>query len=119
MTTTRPNVLLLVVDSLRADAVFGTTIPTPTFDSYAEQGTAFHQCVCTATTTTPSFSSILTGCYPPKHTVRGLKGYQLSSSVKTAAEVFSAEGYNTYAEVTGPLLPATGILRGFDEARHR
>jgi arylsulfatase A-like enzyme len=62
---------------------------------------------------------MLTGCYPPKHTVRGLKGYQLPSSVATAAEVFSAGGYKTCAEVTGPLLPATRILRGFDEARHR
>lgn len=115
----RPNVFILVVDSLRADAVFGSAVDTPNFDSHAKRGAAFHQCVCTATTTTPSFSSILTGCYPPKHTVRGLKGYQLAPSVVTAAEVFGAGGYNTYADVTGPLLPATGILRGFEEAHHR
>ena len=99
--------------------MFGKTIATPNFDAHAERGAAFHQCVCTATTTTPSFSSMLTGCYPPKHTVRGLKGYRLSPAIKTVAEIFGAEGYKTYAEVTGPLLPETGILRGFDEARHR
>jgi arylsulfatase A-like enzyme len=35
------------------------------------------------------------------------------------AEAFAAAGYSTHAEVTGPLLASTGILRGFGEARHR
>lgn len=116
---TAPNVLLLVIDSLRADAVFGGAIPTPVFDSFAERGAAFTQCVSTTTSTTPSFSSILTGCYPPKHGVRGLQGYRLAPSVTTMAEAFSAGGFETYAEVTGPLLPETGVLRGFDHPRHR
>jgi arylsulfatase A-like enzyme len=114
-----PNVLFVVVDSLRADAVFDTRVPTPTLDSYAEQGAQFRQCISTCTTTTPSFSSILTGCFPPKHGVRGLRGYRLSPSVTTLAEAFSAAGYNTYAEVTGPLLPQTDITRGFSDIRHR
>jgi arylsulfatase A-like enzyme len=110
---------MLFVDSLRADAIYGDHISTPNFDSYAARGAAFHQAVCTATTTTPSFSSILTGCYPPKHGVRGLQGYRLSPDVTTLAEAFGRAGYRTYAEVTGPLLPETGVLRGFDEVRHR
>jgi len=113
------NVLFLAIDSLRADAIFGGGVATPTIDSYAQRGAAFHQCVCTTTTTTPSFSSMLTGCYPPKHGVRGLQGYRLSSALKTMPEAFASAGYSTYAEVTGPLLPETGILRGFSEARHR
>jgi arylsulfatase A-like enzyme len=114
-----PNVLLLAIDSLRADAVFGEHVPTPNIDSYAGRGVAFTQCVSTCTSTTPSFSSILTGCYPPKHGVRGLRGYRLSPSLPTLAEVFSAGGYTTHAEVAGPLLPETGVLRGFDDARCR
>jgi arylsulfatase A-like enzyme len=62
---------------------------------------------------------MLTGCYPPKHGVRGLQGYRLNPSLRTMPEAFAAAGYNTHAEVTGPLLPSTGILRGFAEARHR
>lgn len=115
----RPNVLLLVVDSLRADAVFGDRVPTPNFDALGARGAAFTQCVSTCTSTTPSFSSILTGCYPPKHGVRGLRGYRLSESLPTMAEVFSKAGYSTHGEVAGPLLPETGVLRGFDEARCR
>jgi arylsulfatase A-like enzyme len=116
---TRPNVFFLVVDSLRADAVFGDQVATPNFDSYAAAGAAFTQCICTTTTTTPSFSSILTGCYPPKHGVRGLQGYQLTRSLTTMAEMFAAGGYHTHAEVTGPLLPQTGVLRGFAAPHHR
>ncbi len=115
----KPNLFFLVVDSLRADAVFGDRVSTPNLDAYAARGVAFRQCVCTTTTTTPSFSSILTGCYPPKHGVRGLQGYQLAPSLTTMAEMFAASGYATHAEVTGPLLPQTGVLRGFQEAHHR
>jgi arylsulfatase A-like enzyme len=114
-----PNVFLLAIDSLRADAVFGERVPTPHMDEYVRRGAAFRQCVSTTTSTTPSFSSILTGCYPPKHGVRGLQGYRLSSSVTTMAEAFAVTGYHTHAEVTGPLLPETGILRGFADAHHR
>lgn len=115
----RPNVLVLAIDSLRADAIFGDHIPTPNIGALAARGAAFHQCVSTCTSTTPSFSSILTGCYPPKHGVRGLKGYRLSPSVTTMAEVFSAGGYSTHGEVCGPLLPETGVLRGFEDTRCR
>lgn len=114
-----PNVFFLAIDSLRADAVFADHVMTPNFDRLAGSGAAFHQCVCTTTTTTPSFSSMLTGCYPPKHGVRGLQGYRLNSGLTTMAEAFRSAGYNTYAEVTGPLLKETGILRGFETANHR
>ena len=116
---TSPNLLFLAIDSLRADAVLGDHIPTPNLDAIARSGANFLQCISTSTTTTPSFSSILTGCYPPKHGVRGLQGYTLSPALETMAETFGRAGYHTYAEVTGPLLPETGILRGFDDARHR
>ena len=116
---TAPNLLFLAIDSLRADAILGDHIPTPNIDALARSGASFLQCVSTSTTTTPSFSSILTGCYPPKHGVRGLQGYSLSTALETMAETFDRGGYHTHAEVTGPLLPETGILRGFKDARHR
>lgn len=115
----RPNVFFLAIDSLRADAVFGESVPTPNMDAFASRGAAFKQCICTTTTTTPSFSSMLTGRYPPHHGVRGLQGYRLNSAATTMAEVLGGAGYSTHAEVTGPLLPETGILRGFEEANHR
>jgi arylsulfatase A-like enzyme len=112
-------VLLVVVDSLRADVAYDERVATPTLDALGARGVVFRQCVATTTTTTPSFASMLTGSYPPRHGVRGLQGYRLSSAVTTLAEVFGAAGYHTHAEVTGPLLPQTGVLRGFEDARHR
>ena len=114
-----PNVILLVIDSLRADVTYGTEASTPNIDSFRSRGVTFTQCVSTTTTTTPSFASMLSGCYPPKHGVRGLQGCRLSTAVPTMAEVFASAGYNTYAEVTGPLLPQTGVLRGFSQHSHR
>lgn len=114
-----PNLLFLAIDSLRADAILADHISTQNIDALGRSGASFLQCVSTSTTTTPSFSSILTGCYPPKHGVRGLQGYSLSPALETMAETFNRGGYHTYAEVTGPLLPETGILRGFKDAHHR
>jgi arylsulfatase A-like enzyme len=116
---TSPNLFVLVIDSLRVDTLFGDRIRMPVMSRYANRGAAFTQCVAATTSTTPSFSSMLTGCYPPKHGVRGLQGYRLSPAVTTLAEALGGAGYHTYAEVTGPLLPETGILRGFAEANHR
>src|SRR5918997_6092712 len=95
MTARPPNVLVLVIDSLRADVVAGDRVPTPNLDALGRRGAVFGQCVCTSTTTTPSFSSLLTGCYPPKHGVRGLKGYRMSNSLTTLPESFAAAGYTT------------------------
>lgn len=116
---TKPNVLMLVIDSLRADVVNDDHVKTTSFDALAARGASFTQTICTSTTTTPSFSSLLTGCYPPKHGVRGLQGYRLTGSLTTVAEALGVAGYNTFAEVTGPLLKETGILRGFTTANHR
>jgi arylsulfatase A-like enzyme len=115
----KPNVFFLVIDSLRADAAFGDHIHTPNFASHVASGASFRQCICTTTTTTPSFSSMLTGTFPPKHGVRGLQGYRLSPAIATMAESFAEAGYQTHAEVTGPLVPETGVLRGFADAQHR
>jgi arylsulfatase A-like enzyme len=115
---TPPNVMLLVIDALRADAVFDSPPVTSTLDDLRKSGTTFVQCISTTTSTSPSFASILTGYYPPKHGVRGLKGHRLAPTARTIAEIFAGEGYSTAAWVRGPLLPQTRILRGFRNVRH-
>lgn len=117
----RKNVLFLLVDCLRADKCWGNkrTAKTPTIDSLCQKGTVFSQAISTTTTTSPSVASILTGVYPPVHGIRSLSGYKLNHRMKTLAEVFLENGYNTYAEVTGPLLPVLGLNKGFDEYKLR
>ncbi len=119
MNSPRPNILLLVVDSLRADAVTEPAARAPNLRRLAAAGTWFSHCVSTATTTTPCFASILTGCFTPKHHVRALQGHSLNPELATLPEILGGVGYSTYAEVTGPLVPETGVLRGFDHVRHR
>ena len=116
-----PNVLILVVDSLRADRVLDGTrsCRTPNLDAFRESGTAFTRAYSVASTTTPCIASLLTGTYPFVHGVHTFTGSRLRSDLPTLAELFKAHGYRTWGEVTGPLEPFTGLDRGFDEYRYR
>lgn len=111
------NVLFLLIDCLRADAVWGEgrgTV-TPTIDGLIARGTFFSQAVSTTSTTTPSIASLLTGNYPFAHGIRTLTGYKLNSNCVTLPQVLKKHGYHTYAMVTWPLSPLTRLDGGFDE----
>ncbi len=110
------NILFFLVDALRADKCWGKnkTARTPNINALREKGVTFTQAISVATTTTPCITSIFTGLYPFEHGVRSLEGYKLKSSIHTMAEIFQQEGYCTYAEVSGPLVPEIRLNRGFD-----
>jgi choline-sulfatase len=116
--TARPNVLLVTIDTLRADRLgsYGHAgAATPTLDSLAARGVRFATAVAHVPLTGPSHASILTGLTPLGHGVRDNGGYVLPSEVKTAAEDFRAAGYRTAAFVSGfPLDRRFGFDRGFD-----
>jgi arylsulfatase A-like enzyme len=117
----RPDVLIIVVDSLRADRVMGDgrTCRTPTLDRFRESAAAFTNAFSVASTTTPCTASILSGTYPFVHGVHSLAGCRLRADLPTLSELFKASGYHTWAEMTGPLEAVTGLDRGFDEYRCR
>lgn len=110
-----PNVLLLVVDCLRSDRIFDPqrTCKTPHIDKLLARSTAFNNVFVENSVTAPSFTSIFTGRYAGNHGVVGMVGVRLGDSIPTMAEIFTANGYNTYGEATGPLSPILGIDRGF------
>jgi arylsulfatase A-like enzyme len=114
MSKGKKNCLLTVVDCLRADKCWSPEIRTPTIDYLTENGTSFTQAIASTSTTSPSFASILTGLYPPAHGIKSLSGFRLNNEVETLPEILKKDGYSTYAEVTGPLLPEVGLNRGFD-----
>ena len=63
----QPNILLIVADELRADALSGYGNPvcrTPNLDRMAAAGTRFADCIVTQPTCTPSRASLLTGAFP-------------------------------------------------------
>jgi len=102
----RPSgkILLIVVDTLRADALgcYGYERPTsPNIDRLAESGALFLQARAQSPWTLPSVATILTGLYPRQHgAVRvGRDFYPLASAARTLAEILRDEGFTTGAFV--------------------
>jgi len=118
--SSRPNILLLVIDCLRADYVYHEGLAhIPAIGDLMDRGFSFHNAIASTSTTTPSFASLLTGRYPFEHGVRSHAGAKMSESVLTLQQVLKSAGYHTYAEVCGPLGPEVGLNRHFDEYNHR
>ncbi len=117
----RPNILFIVIDCLRFDLVWGADRPvlTPTIDALARRGTSFTQMIASSSTTVPSLATMLTGSFPFQHGVRAIQGDRLPADQRTLPQVLAAHGYHTAASVTGPLLPQTGIDRGFADFQWR
>jgi arylsulfatase A-like enzyme/Tfp pilus assembly protein PilF len=111
------NVLLVTVDTLRADALGcdGGPARTPAIDRLAADGLRFSFAHAHAVLTLPSHASILTGTYPFQHGIRDNSGYRLSRSDTLAARL-KAAGYATGAFVGAfPLDARFGLNAGFDE----
>ena len=117
--TARPDVILVTIDTLRADAVgFGgnRSGTTPLLDRFAAGGRVFTNAHAHNVVTLPSHTNILTGLYPYQHGVRENTGFRLAAQIPTLATVLHAAGYATGAFVGGyPLSSRFGLARGFDE----
>ena len=113
------NLLLIVVDCLRADVVARGRGAWPRVSALAAGGARFSACYSTCPTTTPAVTAILTGRYPSTHGVQGLRGTQLRDSIPTAAEQLGRGGVATWCSATGPLLDTVGTFRGFADAEYR
>ena len=111
------NVLLISIDSLRADHLgcYGYQRNTsPTIDLLASEGTLFETAIAPTSWTIPSHTTLLTALDPLEHGVRTYYT-QLHRDTETLAEVLAANGYRTLAAVSGPSLAARyGFHQGFD-----
>jgi arylsulfatase A-like enzyme/tetratricopeptide (TPR) repeat protein len=111
------NVLLITIDTLRADALGcdGGPARTPYIDTLAAGGVRFSFAHAQAVVTLPSHASILTGLYPFQHGYRENSGYRLTSGVQTLASRLKASGFSTGAFVGAfPLDARFGLTPGFD-----
>jgi arylsulfatase A-like enzyme len=121
-----PNVLLLVVDTLRADALgcYGATpSPSPALDRLAQGGMRFEDVVAHAPWTVPSVTSLFTGLYPRDHGVTiaddpspdDRASSHLSRTIPTLATLAQRAGVSTFAASSNPLVgPETGLAAGFE-----
>ena len=85
------NLLLIVVDCLRADMLARGRGAWPRMSGLAAGGARFTDCYSTCPTTTPAVTAILTGRYPSAHGVRGLRGTQLERVASPPSPSSSAE----------------------------
>ncbi len=111
------NVLLITIDTLRADALgcSGGRAATPNLDALAADGIRFDYAHAQAVVTLPSHTSILTGLYPFQHGIRDNSGYRLRPDIPTLATMLKDRGYETGAFVGAfPLDSRFGLTRGFD-----
>ncbi len=114
----RPNVLLITLDTTRADYLssYGFPLPTtPNLDRLARGGVRFSDAITQIPLTGPSHATILTGLYPHQHgAIRN--GVPLLEEVPTLAERLKATGYQTAAFLSGWTLRRnlSGLARGFD-----
>lgn len=115
--TADQNVLLITIDTLRADALgrYGGRAATPNLDRLADDGVRFTFAHAHAVVTLPSHASILTGRYPFEHGVRDNAGFRLADSVETLAEAARARGFATGAFVGAfPVDRQFGLAQGFE-----
>lgn len=95
----KPNILLVAIDSIRADhmSCYGyPRLTTPHIDRFAQGGVLFEQTYSAHIPTTPAYASMLTGmdCFSTQVVALRHKG-GLRSEVKTMAEIMRDQGYNT------------------------
>lgn len=115
---TRPNILLIGVDTLRADALGayrdGASI-TPAIDRLARESDLWLNAFTVINNTNPSFISMMTGLYPKNHGVYNLKT-PLPNEATTLAELLREAGYATRAVVAARHLgTSSGLDQGFEK----
>lgn len=103
----RPNVVLVVMDTLRVDrtSAYGYARPTtPALESLAARGTLYEAAYATSSWTWPSTASILTGLEPGAHGVISSAECWLADEVETLPEALQLEGFTTAAFAGNPLV---------------
>ena len=113
----KPNVLLIVIDTLRPDHLSRFGYPrrtSPFIDWLSSQGVSFRNVVSQSSWTKTSISSLLSSLYPEAHGIRGVKD-MVPDEVQLISEVFKANGYRTGCLQTNPWLKGRfGFNQGYD-----
>lgn len=116
----RPHVVLLLIDTLRADRLHDERPLTPHLDGLAGRSVVFQRAIAPACWTKPSVASLFTGLYPGRHGALGTPQRRpnlafLDASFTTLAELLRQAGYRTGAFVSNPhILPTYRFDQGFD-----
>lgn len=111
------NLLLITIDTLRADALpmYGGKTPAPFLESLSGRAALFENAFTSAPITLPAHTSIMSGLYPPSHGVRNNATFHAPDSLVLLAEYAKQHGLKTGAVIGGfPLASQFGLKQGFD-----
>jgi arylsulfatase A-like enzyme len=119
MNTSRPDILLIVLDTLRADRLSCYGYPrqtSPHIDAFAQSGVLFEQAISPAQWTIPAHASIFTGEYPTTHRMTQVYDKHSKDQI-TLAEALYRQGYHTVGFCNNVLLGVVenDLDRGFEE----
>jgi arylsulfatase A-like enzyme/thioredoxin-like negative regulator of GroEL len=112
----RPSILLVTLDTTRADAIGPEArgLTTPAFNALAARGRRFRQAYATVPETLPSHVSMMTGLYPAGHGIHENARF-LGTQHGVVADRLRQAGYRTAAFVSSFVLTGRfGLSRGFD-----
>ena len=116
MVIIKPNILFLVIDSLRADQSLGDskTSKTPNIDSLIKNGIYFNQTISSSPSTYMASASIMTRFYPFKALRNDRTHQKLLSNVVTYVGLLKDFGYHTYAAIP-KAVDLMGIANDFED----
>jgi arylsulfatase A-like enzyme/Flp pilus assembly protein TadD len=112
------NVVLITVDTLRADYVsaYGDRARTPHIDMLAHEGIAFERCIAQTPLTFPAHATILSGTYPFYHRLRDNGGMAAPAELELVSETLRDAGFSTSAFIGAYVLHSKwGLHQGFDK----
>ncbi|MEM6792679.1 MAG: sulfatase [Acidobacteriota bacterium] len=118
MRGSRPNILLVTIDTLRADhlSVYGYERQTsPFLDRLASEGVRFASATVQWPKTGPSFASMLTATYPSDNGIVRHVGIELPCEFRMLAEILQEQGYSSHAVVSNGAVASELLYdQGFD-----
>ena len=125
----KPNVIIIVFDTLRKDGIrpYNANSPTPSLAEFSKDANVFYNCVAPSPWTLPSHVSIFTGLYPNEHEIINSEEFDLGLNLDRAYDrmkelagntlqvALMKSGYTTYGMTANPFLSSiSGFDQGFD-----
>jgi arylsulfatase A-like enzyme len=118
----RPNILLIVMDTVRADhlSLYGYYLnTTPYLKKMALESTVFNNAFAAAPWTLPSHASIFTGLYPSQHKTNA-EHFWLDDTYRTVAEVLHDNGYQTVSFSNNDYVTSYhNMVQGFERSWYK
>ena len=98
-TVSKPNILLIIVDSLKSDKCIGKNLSsiTPNIDFLIKNGVAFSQAISPAAVSPVAMSSIFTGLFPFRTGMSTDKFHKFNANITTYVKILKNHGYSAFA----------------------